>query len=180
MTQNQQDDNTRGISGTMVAVAWIVALVFMAYLFQQILDDRYNPNQGLDENLPLGETREVVLERNAQGHYVANGLINGHRVTFLVDTGATDVALPESLAKQLRLPKQTGGFSQTANGTIAVWGTTLRSVQLGIIQLKQVRATIVPGMEADSPVLLGMSFLKQLELIQREGRLTLRQEGANG
>lgn len=180
MTQNQQNNNTKSISGVMLGMAWIAALIFLTYLFQQFLDDQYNPNQVLDENLQPGEVREVVLDRNAQGHYVANGLVNGQRVTFLLDTGATDVAIPESLAERLRLPRQTGGFSQTANGTVAVWGTTLRSVQLGVIKLNNVRATIVPSMEPDAPVLLGMSFLKQLELIQREGRLTLRQGAVKG
>lgn len=180
MMQNQQDNNTKSISGVMVIAAWVVGLIFLTYLFQQFLDGQYNPNQVLDESVPSGEVREVVLDRNRQGHYVANGLINGQRVTFLLDTGATDVAIPESLAKRLRLPQETGGFSQTANGTVAVWGTTLRSVQLGVIKLNNVRATIVPSMEADAPILLGMSFLKQLELIQREGRLTLRQGGVAG
>lgn len=164
----------------MVGAAWIAALIFLTYLFQQFLDGQYNPNQALDETLQPGEIREVVLERNAQGHYVANGLINGQRATFLLDTGATDVAIPESLADRLRLPRQTGGFSQTANGRVAVWGTTLNTVQLGVIRLNHVRATIVPSMQADAPVLLGMSFLKQLELIQREGRLTLRQGAVSG
>lgn len=178
--QNQQDNNTQSISGVMVVIAWAVALIFMTYLFQQFLNDEYNPNQQLAENIKPGEIREVVLQRNAQGHYVANGLINGQRVTFLLDTGATDVAIPESLADQLRLPRETGGFSQTANGRVAVWGTTLKSVQLGVIKLRNVRAMIVPSMGADTPVLLGMSFLKQLELIQREGLLTLRQGVVKG
>lgn len=177
MRQNQQDDNSTSISGVMVGAAWIAGLVFLAYVFQQFLDGQYNPNQLLNENLQPGEVRKVVLDRNTQGHYVANGLINGQRVTFLLDTGATDVAIPETLAGQLRLPRQTGGFSQTANGTVAVWGTTLKSVQLGVIKLDNVRATIVPSMDSSAPVLLGMSFLKQIELIQRDGRLTLRQGG---
>ena len=71
-------------------------------------------------------------------------------------------------------------MSRTANGTVPVWGTRLDSAQLGAVVLRDVRATIVPSMERGSPVLLGMSFLKQLEMVQREGRLTLRQGASRG
>ena len=175
MTQKLPQNGTEGTAKGVVWLAWVGGLIFMTYLFQQVLGERYNPNKALDENLKPGEVREVVLQRNAQGHYVADGLINRRRVTFLLDTGATDVAMPEALAEQLRLPKEAGGFSQTANGRVAVWRTTLDSVQLGAVRLRNVRATILPSMGADDPVLLGMSFLKQLEWEQRQGELTLRQ-----
>ena len=167
--------NNNSTAKGMVWLAWIAGLIFFTYLFQQVLEDRYNPNQALDENRKPGQVHEVVLQRNAQGHYVADGLINRSRAIFLLDTGATVVAIPAALAEQLKLPKERGSFSQTANGSVAVWETTLNSVQLGSIRLHNVRATILPSMQKGDPVLLGMSFLKQLELEQRNGELTLRQ-----
>ena len=161
-------------------LAWIAGLVFLTYLFQQFIDDRYNPNTELAMAAGPDGVREVVLQRNAQGHYVASGWINAQPVTFLLDTGATDVAIPQSLADRLGLPRLRRGMSRTANGTVPVWGTRLDSVQLGAVVLRDVRATIVPSMERGSPVLLGMSFLKQLEMVQREGRLTLRQGASRG
>ena len=175
MTQNAGQDKPNGMGRVMIVLTWVLTIALFTYLFNDILIERFNPNQDPKSVVgPAGE-REVILARNAQGHYVANGFINGRRVTFLVDTGATDVAIPESLADQLGLPRMRGGFGQTANGTVAVWGTQLDSVQLGSLRLRDVRASIMPSMGDDVPVLLGMSFLKQLELVQRDGELTLRQ-----
>ena len=64
--------------------------------------------------------------------------------------------------------------AQTANGVVTTYRTRLTSVALGTIAISNVRAHINPGMTGDE-VLLGMSFLRDLELTQREGLLTLRQ-----
>ena len=116
----------------------------------------------------------MILDRNRAGHYVANGFINGSSVTFLLDTGATDVAVPETLASSLGLKKGLPFVSQTANGTVTSWRTRLDEVRIGTIVLTDVRASILPSMTG-MDVLLGMSFLKQLELVQRGETLTLRQ-----
>jgi len=64
---------------------------------------------------------------------------------------------------------------ETANGTLTGYAPGLRSVRLANIQQQDVQAIINPGMQAEDEVLLGMSFLKHLELIQRGDTLTLRQ-----
>ena len=143
MSQNPQPDNLRGTARGMVILAWVAGLVFLTWLFQQVLDDRYNPNQQLMSSVD-GQQREVRLQRNFQGHYLANGQIDGHPVTFLLDTGATDVAVSERLASALRLPRLGQAYSQTANGTVRVWRTRLDRVQLGPIEMRNVSATIVP------------------------------------
>ena len=118
----------------------------------------------------------VVLQRNRAGHYVGNGRINGEPVLFLVDTGATEVALPLALARRLDLPLRPGGMSKTANGNVRVWSTRLDSVDLGGMRLSRVRATVLPNMHGEQ-VLLGMSYLKHFELLQRGNTLTLRPVG---
>lgn len=174
MSQNPQQDNIRGTARGMVILAWVSALLFMTWLFQQVLEDRYNPNRQLLASTE-GGVREVSLQRNYQGHYVADGSIDGRDVTFLLDTGATDVAISESLADALKLPRIGHAYSQTANGTVPVWITRLDRVRLGPIEMRDVRASVVPSMDESQPVLLGMSFLRHLELVQRDGQLTLRQ-----
>ena len=158
----------------MMLAAWLGGLLLLTLLFQDVLESRINPNQEPQVRVGAEGRTEVVLERNVQGHYVADGMINGHPATFLLDTGATDVAIPEALAERLRLQRRGGGISQTANGPVAVWQTLLDEVRLGGIRLKRVRASIVPSMPAGSPVLLGMSFLKQLEFTQKDRQLVLR------
>ena len=115
----------------------------------------------------------VALQRNRAGHYVASGRINGEPVVFLVDTGATDVALPLDLARRLDLPLRAGGMSRTANGNVRTWSTRLDSVDLGGLTARGVRASVLPNIPGDE-VLLGMSYLKRFELIQRGNTLTLR------
>jgi len=105
---------------------------------------------------------------------VASGKINGLPVTFLLDTGATDVAVSTELAARLKLPQGAVFSSRTANGTVRSIRTHLEQVQLGPIEMNNVMASILPAMREDE-VLLGMSFLRQLELIQRGDRLTVRQ-----
>ena len=111
---------------------------------------------------------------NRSGHYLANGKINGHPVVFLLDTGATDVALPEKLANRIGLEKGYESRAQTANGITKSYLTLLRDVSLGDIRLHGIRASILPGMKGNQ-VLLGMSFLKQLEMRQKGDTLTLVQ-----
>lgn len=173
-----QQQGTRGIGRGMLLAAWVLGLALLTLLFDGELRDMVNPNRDPTGLIAEDGVREVVLQRNAQGHYVANGRINGQPVTFLLDTGATDVAVPEELAQRLNLARGGGGFSQTANGVVAVWRSRLDAVQLGPIQLREVAASIVPGMAGSGPVLLGMSFLKQLEMRQQGNSLTLRQLAA--
>jgi aspartyl protease family protein len=164
------------MSGTgkfMMFVAWIGAAVLLAWLFSGELDRRENPNQAV-ESVRTGEGVEVRLARNSVGHYVATGRINGRDVRFFLDTGATHVALSESLARELGLARGAPGYTRTANGTVVTYRTMLDRVGIGGIEIRDVSASINPGMDGDE-VLLGMSFLKHLELIQRGDQLLLRQ-----
>lgn len=165
----------RSMGKGMIIGAWVLLLALLTTLFQGLLLQQHNPNQNPSGDIGVDGVREVVLKRNSQGHYVADGSINGHPVVFLVDTGATDVAISEKLANRLRLEKTGGAFSRTANGLVAVWQSTLANVTLGVIRMEHVRASVLPDMQPANQVLLGMSFLKQLELVQKDGSLTLRQ-----
>lgn len=117
--------------------------------------------------------RTVELQRNQAGHYVAEGRINGSPVLFILDTGATDVSMSLPLARRLGLPLRPGGVTQTANGLVATWTTHLDSVDLGGLVVRNVRSSVLPNMPEDG-VLLGMSYLQQLELTQRGDTLTLK------
>ncbi len=169
----RDDSGTHKLGRGMIIFAWLLLIVLMTLLFQSILERQFNPNQQPEGRIGLQGAREVELHRNKAGHYVANGYINGLPVTFLLDTGATDVALPASLADRLKLKKGPVSISQTANGQVKSWRTRLDEVKIGLISMQDVRATILPSMSGE--VLLGMSFLKRLELIQKGKVLTLRQ-----
>jgi aspartyl protease family protein len=174
MPKDSEQPDVQRTGRVMMILAWVGGMVLLTLLFQDVLESQFNPNMQPQVQLAADGAREVVLERNAQGHYVATGAINGRPATFLLDTGATDVAIPEALASRLGLERHGGGISQTANGPVAVWHTRLDEVRLGAISLRDVRAVILPSMQAKDPVLLGMSFLKRVEFSQRDGQLSLR------
>lgn len=163
---------SRGLGKGMIVAAWLLLLVMLTWFFNGLLDRQQNPNQHLATATP-GGIAEVRLERNRYGHYVATGAINGQPVRFLLDTGATDVSIPVSIADRLGLERGQAVYYHTANGTVTAWRTTADVVQLGPLQLGPVRASINPNDNTDA-VLLGMSFLKQLDFSQQGNTLTLR------
>jgi len=117
----------------------------------------------------------VVLEQDSNGHYAAEGSINGQAVVFLVDTGATDVALPASIARALGLEFGPRVQVMTAAGPAQAWMTRLDEVAVGGIRRQNVRASITSG--EFNGILLGMSFLKHYSLQQQDGKLVIRSSG---
>ena len=103
---------------------------------------------------------------------MASGQINNRRVDFLVDTGATYVAVPEHLASKLKLVKAAEFESVTANGISRSFYTTINSIKLGAIEMKNVPASISSGMAFDE-VLLGMSFLRHFDISQKNDELMI-------
>lgn len=159
---------------TMQVLAWVVLLALGVFFFGDVLEKQFNPNQQLQTHYTQEGVREVTLQRNKFGHYVTSGEINGQPVTFLLDTGATGVAIPESVAQRLGLQRGQAYRTQTANGTAIGYATRLDQVSVGEITLQDVRAGIAPGLQTDQ-VLLGMTFLKYIEFTQRGDTLILRQ-----
>ena len=157
----------------MVILAWIVFLGLLTLLFGDFLDKQFNPNQGVSSRKSSGNV-EIVLDQNQEGHYVAGAFINNIPVDVMLDTGASSVSIPERLAAEMKLQYGLEMMVSTANGNIPVYATRLDEVRLGDIVLRNVRADINPYMDDDF-VLLGMSFLKQLEFTQRGKKLILRQ-----
>lgn len=171
----EEDQAGKSLGKGMLIAAWVIALGLLTAFFGRWESNQYNPNtriQGEEQN----NIKEVVLESNRQHHYVATGLINGKEVVFLLDTGASDVVVSAQLARKLGLKRGATSYALTANGTVKVYRTRLRTLDLGVIHLRDVRASINPGMSGDE-VLLGMSALKHVEFTQRGTQLTLRQYG---
>ena len=158
----------------MIFLMWLVVLGLFTLFFSRYLDKQHNPNQTVASQIVAGGIREVVLQRNRYGHYVTDGQINGSDVVFMLDTGASDISVPEHIAKRLKLERGPRVLYHTANGVIINYATVLKEVALGDIVLYDVKASINPKNDSDD-ILLGMSFLRQLEFTQRGNRLTLRQ-----
>lgn len=158
----------------MLMVAWAAGLGLLSLLFSDILEQQRNPNTRLDTIQRQDGSREVQLQRNRYGHYLARGTINGQPVEFMLDTGASDVSIPDPVARRIGLQRGIPQLYGTANGTIKAYVTRLDTLTLGDIELYQLRASINPQMEGET-ILLGMSALKQLEFTQRGDTLIIRQ-----
>ena len=107
---------------------------------------------------------EIVIPVGPGGHFVSTGAINGKPVEFMVDTGATAIAMSQSEANRIGLDWQRGkrGMSHTAGGTVPIHVINLSSVKLGGTEVFNVEAVVVP---ADMPmVLLGNSFLGRFSM----------------
>src|SRR4051812_18910161 len=120
----------------------------------------------------------MTVRRDTRGHFKVEGSIDGRRMDFLVDTGATVIAIPEREAARLGIHPARREYTaqiQTANGTILAAPTHLAMVEVGNISVRNVRAVIMPN-EALSENLLGMSFLSRLRKFEiADGRLLLEQ-----
>ena len=160
-------------STKFIVVGWVLLLGAMILFFQDWSDRESNPNR----NLVVTSTAEMVLQRARDGHYYADGEINGRPVKFLLDTGATQIALSPALANVLGLSLGRPVTLQTAAGPATGYPTRLSRVRLGAIEMQDLGAVVSEGMTQES-VLLGMNFLKRLDIIQRGDQLTLRPPAA--
>ncbi|QFY61997.1 TIGR02281 family clan AA aspartic protease [Rhizobium grahamii] len=134
--------------------------------------DTVQPSQA---STSLGTMR---LQADAQGHYTGDFRINGRQVQGLIDTGATYVALNESLARRLGYTANQLDFRyavSTANGQTKAAHVTLDRVEIGGIRVRDVEAFVLRD-EALSSTLVGMSFLKKLGSYSvADGSLSLKQ-----
>lgn len=121
---------------------------------------------------------ELRIPAGAGGHYFVTGLINGQPVEFVVDSGATSVAMTAAMARRLNIPylaKGRPGQIMTANGLIRAHAVTLDSVKVGAIELRYVEGNVRESNDS-SPILLGMSFLGQLQVEQQNQVMVLRKK----
>lgn len=122
------------------------------------------------------EGRQAVLRADGSGHFLASGRVNGSEVRFVVDTGASLVTLPKSIASRAGVSLQGARPTRvaTAGGVVDAWQVRLNKVGVGGIQLHLVDALVLE--DRHLPVaLLGMSFLNRTEMRQEGGVLTLSQ-----
>lgn len=134
------------------------------------------PSSRISTQFETKKAAEVTVRRDASLHYLVTGEINGHRTTFVVDTGATLVALNGEQANRLGLKWQDGpsGRVGTAGGDTRAYGLMLDKVSIGGMEVHHVDAVVIP--KQTTPVLLGMSFLRHFEMSESDNVLTLKKK----
>jgi aspartyl protease family protein len=126
---------------------------------------------------PVAAGRSLTIQRGDKGHFQVEGAIDGRRMAFLVDTGASVIALRERDAGRLGIhptPRDYTAKVTTANGVIAAAPVELTRVDIGGLVVYNVAAIVLPD-EALGENLLGMSFLSRVRFEHRNGRLVLEQ-----
>jgi aspartyl protease family protein len=122
--------------------------------------------------------RSLNIPRDARGHFAAEGRIDGQRIGFMVDTGASVVALNESSAARFGLRPTPGQYTAkvtTANGTIKAARAQIAMLDVCGLIVRDVDAMVLPD-EALSENLLGLSFLSKLKRFEyANGQMVLEQ-----
>jgi aspartyl protease family protein len=121
----------------------------------------------------VGRANRIVLQAGSGGHFLAMGAINGKAVQFMVDTGATSVAMGVQEAERLGIDYKKGtlGRGATANGVVTMYQVKLSSVRVGEVEVYDVDASVLPL--AMPTVLLGNSFLTRFQMTRQNDQMVL-------
>src|SRR5205085_2551658 len=127
---------------------------------------------------PAAGGRTVVIPRDSRGHFQVNGRVDGKSMGFMIDTGASVIALTARDAARLGIRPLLRDFTaevKTANGTVRAARVQLNRVEIDDVSVRDVAALVVPD-EALSENLLGLSFLSKLRRFEyANGKLVLEQ-----
>lgn len=116
---------------------------------------------------------QIILTAGSGGHFVTQGSINGRATQFMVDTGATSVAMGVDEARRLGIPFESGArfYGNTANGVVMGYRVSLTTVRIQDVEVHNVEAAVLP---AGMPhILLGNSFLSRFQMKRDNDTLTL-------
>lgn len=149
----------------------LLGFFLLAILFYLSMKNYFAPVQ---HEIISEYAQSLLVKQSPDRHYRISGAINDVPVTFMIDTGASDIAVNEQIAAQSGLKKSATLTISTANGKTTAWLTHIESLKVGHFIIENMPAIIVPKMENE--VLLGMRFLSQFTFSQSNGVLTLEQK----
>ncbi|MCZ6869607.1 MAG: retropepsin-like aspartic protease [Gammaproteobacteria bacterium] len=137
-----------------------------------------NLSNRIASSFQVPSKNQLSIPSDPMGQYWVRGFIGGHPVNFLVDTGASVIAMSSVEATRLGIDFLTEGqvgMAQTAQGEAVSHFVNIPAVEVGGIEVRDVRAAIVEGSYPRN-ILLGMSYLRHVDIEQREGILMLREK----
>jgi aspartyl protease family protein len=169
----QAPDPSTKLGKHFAIIAWLLLLGLLYLFFNEQIAEQLNPNRQLQSS-KSGQQIIVTMQADRQGHFVGTLLLNGKPIDFLLDTGATMVAVSAEVAQLTGMKKGRAFETSTANGLTTAYQSKIDELRLGDIVLTNLDASIVPNLQGVE-ILLGMSALKHLEFSKREHQLQLIQ-----
>ncbi|STX52293.1 Aspartyl protease [Legionella busanensis] len=160
------DNNQYAHGGRIMFIITWVFFFFLLFVFFHYSDSSNKSTYQIQNGT-------LTIKADSSGHYRIKGSINNENVEFIIDTGATLVAIPKSLANRLGLKGRYPILLQTANGNISGSLTRLKELTFANFKLYDVKAVIMPGSD-DNMVLLGMNVLSKFNLSQQNNRLIIK------
>lgn len=163
----------KGQGTIMIMLGWAFAFFTVTMIYHQILNNK-KPSHHLSA-VSL-QARALTIQGNDDDQYIVKGLVNDKEVIFLVDTGATEVAIPLAFAKRIGVPLLNKIEVQTASGITTAYLTKIKKLKVGNFVFNDISAVAIPNLSesGDNFVLLGMNALKELEIVQRDGAMILK------
>jgi len=166
----------------MRALVVFAALLLAVGAFAARYADRLMPAQPASQVLAAAppapvNSRSVTISRDSRGHFMVEARVDGRRLEFMIDTGASVIALRESAAARLGVHPSPRDYTvpiQTANGVGRAAPIRLNVVEIGAIVVRDVPALVSPD-SALATNLLGMSFLSRVRFSYDRGKLVLEQ-----
>ncbi len=159
-------------------IAFAIVVLVLAMAAPRMLLQQHADTVAVAAATPeVHNSRSISLPRGAGGHFLTDGLVDGRRIEFIVDTGASMIALRERDAARLGFHPSQREFTlkiQTANGVVLAAPVDVNRVEVGDLIVRNVRAIVLPD-QALAQNLLGMSFLSQVRWQYQGNRLVLEQ-----
>lgn len=150
----------------MFIIAWLIffALLFLFFhYYDRAGGEPYQTRRG-----------SITIPADKLGHYQIEGTINNHPVKFMIDTGASIVAIPEKLAGTMQLQGRYPIMMRTMSQKVSGSMTRIEQLSFGAFTLANIKAVIVPTSNDDDTVLLGMNVLEQFDISQENRTLTIK------
>lgn len=153
----------------MLVLGWALLFFVVAYFFHHMF---YVPEVSNATIIIEEGQRTVNIEEDLSGHYSARGDINGYPVVFVLDTGASEVAIPQAVAEAAGLELGAPLRVRTANGIGDGWSTRIDRLEFAGIGIRNVKAIVLENMDEDL-VLFGMNAIRGLDMHQSGGVLKI-------
>lgn len=153
----------------MIILGWALLFAVVMYFFHHMF---YVPEVSRSMAFVEDGRKKVSIEADAFGHYSSHGNINGVPVVFVLDTGASEVALPREVANAAGLELGRELEARTANGTARAWATRIERLEFAGLGFRNVKAIVLENMDEEM-VLFGMNAIRGLDMAQSGGVLVL-------